>query len=357
MSESGNCSSPYDSDSDDNFKQSEIIFKTNSLELLDCESDEVIVRSNISEIRRNTENYQATVAQSLDACSSDSCTMSKSESFHSGNEFIEKEPEPEQTSEDFFSDPDFMFRHHIFILSTAGKPIYSLNFSEDKLATLFGLLQALVSVVQSNEDDSIKSIQAHDLKFVFLQKGPLILVAVTKIQRSTIQIQNQLLDVYNQIISIVTLQHLNHVYEKRKNYDLRKLLAGSERLIDHLLINDKKKKVSNNPFSFLTHSIRILPLDPSIRETITGAIQANCSKIKNLVFAILICNNKLITLVRMKNFHIHADDLRLLFNLIECTESFKSAESWTPICLPKFDSNGFLHAHVSYISDDCEACL
>jgi hypothetical protein len=250
-----------------------------------------------------------------------------------------------------------MFRHHIFILSTAGKPIYSLNFSEDKLATLFGLLQALVSVVQTDEDDSIQTIQAHDLKFVFLQKGPLILVAVTKIQRSTIQIQNQLLDVYNQIISIVTLQHLNHVYEKRKNYDLRKLLAGSERLIDHLLINDKKKKVSNNPFSFLTHSIRILPLDPSVRDTITNAIQSNCSKIKNLVFAILICNNKLITLVRMKNFYIHADDLRLLFNLIECTESFKSAESWTPICLPKFDSNGFLHAHVSYISDDCEACL
>lgn len=48
---------------------------------------------------------------------------------------------------------------------------------------------------------------------------------------------------------------------------------------------------------------------------------------------------------------------RLLFNLIDCSESFKTAESWTPICLPKFDSDGFLHAHVSYLSDDCQACL
>lgn len=43
--------------------------------------------------------------------------------------------------------------------------------------------------------------------------------------------------------------------------------------------------------------------------------------------------------------------------MIDCSESFKTAESWSPICLPKFDSNGFLHAYVSYLSDDCQACL
>lgn len=43
--------------------------------------------------------------------------------------------------------------------------------------------------------------------------------------------------------------------------------------------------------------------------------------------------------------------------MVDCSESFKSAESWTPICLPKFDSDGFLHAHVSYLSEDCQACL
>ena len=31
--------------------------------------------------------------------------------------------------------------------------------------------------------------------------------------------------------------------------------------------------------------------------------------------------------------------------------------SWTPLCLPKFDSSGFLHAHVSYLSDTSPACL
>ena len=59
----------------------------------------------------------------------------------------------------------------------------------------------------------------------------------------------------------------------------------------------------------------------------------------------------------MKKYFIHPADLHLVFNLINSTESFKHSESWTPICLPKFDSGGFLHAHVSYLTDDSPACL
>lgn len=262
-------------------------------------------------------------------------------------------------AEDYLHDPKFLAKKkHVFILSSAGKPIYTMHGNEHKLATLFGVMQALVSFVQSN-NDSIKSIHAMGVKFVFLVKSPLILVAISRTSHSVQQVQLQLTDVYNQILSTLTLTSMQKTFERQKNFDLRRLLAGSERLIDHLLINDKcdHKLVSNNPFSFMTHSVRILPLQPSIRDNIIGAIQNNCSKIKNLVFAVLIANNKLIALVRMKKYFIHPADLRLIFNLIECSESFKSAESWTPICLPKFDSSGFLHAHVSYLAEDCQACL
>lgn len=81
---------------------------------------------------------------------------------------------------------------HVFILSTAGKPVYSLHGSEEKLNTLCGLLQALVSVVQSG-DDSIRTITAMNTKFVFLVKSPLILVGVNKSKRSEQQILNQLM--------------------------------------------------------------------------------------------------------------------------------------------------------------------
>ncbi|XP_022222411.1 LOW QUALITY PROTEIN: vacuolar fusion protein MON1 homolog A [Drosophila obscura] len=246
---------------------------------------------------------------------------------------------------------------HIFILSEAGKPIFSLHGNEDKLVTLFGVIQALVSFVQLGQD-AITSIHAGGIKFAFMQRSSLILVAATRTNMSVQQLHLQLGDVYNQILSILTYSHMTKIFEKRKNFDLRRLLSGSERLFFNLLANDSSSaRVSNNIFTFLTNSIRVFPLSTTVRSQITSAIQSNCSKIKNLVFAVLIANNKLIALVRMKKYSIHPADLRLIFNLVECSESFKSSENWSPICLPKFDMNGYLHAHVSYLADDCQACL
>ena len=59
----------------------------------------------------------------------------------------------------------------------------------------------------------------------------------------------------------------------------------------------------------------------------------------------------------MKKFVIHPADLHLIQNLVDSSESFKTGESWMPICLPRFDSSGYMHAHVSYLAEDCQACL
>jgi vacuolar fusion protein MON1 len=94
-----------------------------------------------------------------------------------------------------------------------------------------------------------------------------------------------------------------------------------------------------------------LPLVPTIRDSITNAIKTSCYKIQNLVFGIIIANNKLVGVVSMKKFQIHPSDLRLLINMIGCTESYKTSEGWVPICLPKFNPNGHLYAHISYLAE------
>ncbi|KAL7307903.1 hypothetical protein TKK_0000219 [Trichogramma kaykai] len=119
----------------------------------------------------------------------------------------------------------------------------------DEQVTVMGVMQALVSFVQAG-NDMIRSIHAGDTNFVFIVKGPLTLVAVSKTKESVSLLVLQLTFVYNQILSILTQSQLTRV-----------------------------------------------------------------------------------------------------------SESFKAAESWTPICLPRFDSNGFMHAHVSYVAEDCQACL
>ncbi|XP_042895064.1 protein SAND [Parasteatoda tepidariorum] len=252
---------------------------------------------------------------------------------------------------DELNDPVWKYqKNHIFILSEAGKPIYSRHGSEDHLVTLMGVMQALVSFVQHN-GDMIRSIHAGDRKFVFLHRIPLILVAVTSSKASVPQLLGHLTYVYNQIVSVFTMSNLNKIFEKRSNFDLRRLLGGAEKFLDSLT------EVLDTDPCFLLSAVKCLSLDNSIREIIGQTLAQYCGKIKNIVFAILLVDNQLVTLVRMKKYYLHPADLHIVMNLISSSESFKSVETWLPICLPKFDSSGFLHAHISYVDDDCKTCL
>ncbi|KAK8403665.1 hypothetical protein O3P69_000038 [Scylla paramamosain] len=259
--------------------------------------------------------------------------------------------EEECVDEEYLHSPEWIQKEkHVFILSESGKPIYTRYGKEDRLVTLFGLMQALVSFVADSED-VIRCIVAGDHKFVFLVKSPMILVGVSHSVASIPQLIMQLTYVHNQIVSVLTGSALTRMFEKRRNYDFRHLLGGTERLLDNLL-----NMLDSHP-SFLLGGVQCLPLATATRDTITQTIIQYCSKIKNLVFGLIICQNQLISLVRMKKFLLHPADLHLLFNLVNATESLKTSENWMPICLPKFDPNGYLYGHVSYLADDCEACL
>lgn len=80
--------------------------------------------------------------------------------------------------------------------------------------------------------------------------------------------------VFNQITSVLTLTQLNRIFEQRRNYDLRRLLSGAERLIDHLLDFMEKEP------AFILGAVKCLPLQLSVRDSISQAITQACSKIK-----------------------------------------------------------------------------
>ncbi|KAL1448154.1 hypothetical protein WDU94_001880, partial [Cyamophila willieti] len=241
---------------------------------------------------------------------------------------------------------------HIFILSSSGKPVYSRYGCEDKLATLFGVMQALVSFVEDSDEDHIQSIKAGDMYFSFLSKGYLIVVSVGRYQHSDeTLLQQQLLYIYNQIISTLTLSQLTKIFEQHRNFDLRRLLSGSERLI-HTLVDFTETQIE-----FVLSSYRCLSLSGSTRDQISNVISSTCSKIKNLVFIILIGSNRIISYLHMKKYNLRPMDIHLILNLVQSSESFKTAEIWTPLCLPQFDASGYLYSHVSYLADDCPACM
>ena len=182
--------------------------------------------------------------------------------------------------------------------------------------------------------DNIRAIKSKGTTIVFLNRKPLILVAVTHTTESATQLIVQLTYLYHQLLSVLTLNQLSRIFEERKGYDLRKMIAGSERLLDSLA-----NSMDQDPSSHVLSAVKVLPMVSSLRESISSVIKQNCSKTQNqVVFALLIAENQLITLVRMKDYFIHPADLHLIFNLVSSSESFKLSESWTPICLPKFDS-------------------
>uniref|UniRef100_A0A3Q1F2I4 Vacuolar fusion protein MON1 homolog n=1 Tax=Acanthochromis polyacanthus TaxID=80966 RepID=A0A3Q1F2I4_9TELE len=250
--------------------------------------------------------------------------------------------------EDVSSEAWRSHRKHVFVLSEAGKPIYTRYGTEEALSSTMGVMMALVSFVEA-EKNIIRSIHADGCKVVFLTKSPLVLVGVSRSCQSDKELLRELQYIYYQIVSLLTLTQLNHIFQHKQNYDLRRLLAGSEYLTDNLL-----HRLDRDP-GLLLSAVTCLPLASSSRDVVSSSLQA--AKAKNLVFSILLAGDRLVTLVRKKDQFLHHIDLHLVFNLVGSSSSFREGEGWTPICLPKFNTAGFFHAHISYLEPRSELCL
>ncbi|XP_004834126.1 vacuolar fusion protein MON1 homolog A isoform X1 [Heterocephalus glaber] len=261
------------------------------------------------------------------------------------------EPPGEGPEEGDEKDPTEAWRlhqKHVFVLSEAGKPVYSRHGSEEALSSTMGVMVALVSFLEADKN-AIRSIHADGYKVVFVRRSPLVLVAVARTRQSAQELAQELLYIYYQILSLLTGAQLSHIFQQKQNYDLRRLLSGSERITDNLL-----QLMARDP-SFLMGAARCLPLAAAVRDAVSASLQQ--ARARSLVFSILLAHNQLVALVRRKDQFLHPIDLHLLFNLISSSSSFREGEAWTPVCLPKFNSAGFFHAHISYLEPDTDLCL
>eukprot|EP01088_Endostelium_zonatum_P017174 TRINITY_DN4933_c0_g1_i1.p1 TRINITY_DN4933_c0_g1~~TRINITY_DN4933_c0_g1_i1.p1 ORF type:complete len:450 (+),score=93.10 TRINITY_DN4933_c0_g1_i1:48-1397(+) len=240
-------------------------------------------------------------------------------------------------------------KKHIFILSSSGRPIYSRFGDELKICTIMGVIQAIVSFVAVG-GDSIKSIIAGDHRIVFLLKGPLYFVLVTSNKEPITELQRQLEYLYNQIISTLTLA-VNKIYASNSNYDLRGLLSGTEKFIDSLI------KTSAIQLSYFINAKSILKLPYSIRFNTTTILQSAPAKPSSVAYAIMLCQDQVVNFIRPKKHLLQNEDLNLITNFIRLSPSIKQYESWIPLCLPKFNSSGYLHCYITYLIPEIDLSL
>ncbi|KAJ9107806.1 hypothetical protein QFC19_002711 [Naganishia cerealis] len=72
----------------------------------------------------------------------------------------------------------------------------------------------------------------------------------------------------------------------------------------------------------------------------------------NLLYVVLVVGNKIVTLLRPRKHSIHPTDLHLLLNVLAASPALRTSQTWLPICLPKFNPDGFVYAFISYIRYD-----
>lgn len=67
------------------------------------------------------------------------------------------------------------------------------------------------------------------------------------------------------------------------------------------------------------------------------------------LFGVLLTQTAIVAVAQSRAHVMHPHDLLLLANLVRSNESFRQAETFTPICLPHFNPTAFLHAYVQYL--------
>lgn len=150
------------------------------------------------------------------------------------NKFHRKFKRSQQFVHEHNRDPDW-YKHnkHIIICSWSGRPIFSLYGDETKLSAYMGVVSAIISNFQ-RLDDVVRTIIAGDTKFVFLLKGPVYLLAISRTPESVKQLKTQLNYVHDQILSVLTI-NCHRILENRPQYDIRNLMVGTETLLADLI--------------------------------------------------------------------------------------------------------------------------
>lgn len=206
-----------------------------------------------------------------------------------------------------------------------------------------GIIQTIISFYQDS-DDPLKSFVAGDTKFVILAQGPLYLVAISRLLESDYTLRLQLDALYMQILSTLTLPALTHLFSVRPSTDLKRPLQGTENLLSSLADSFTK----GSPTTLLS-ALECLKIRKAHRRTINNALLK--TRADSLLYGLVAAGGRLVSVIRPKKHSLHPGDLQLLFNMIFEADGVKAGggESWIPVCLPGFNSSGYLYMYVSFL--------
>jgi hypothetical protein len=163
-----------------------------------------------------------------------------------------------------------------------------------------------------------------------------------------------------------------------------KILPGTDNFSLSLLAD------MQTDFTYLTSTLQPLRMTAALRDAAASALVPP-SKIKvsgrdrngrrntdqkmdialqDLLYLLLVADGKIVTLLRPRRHSVHPSggstrnllaflqrtnplaalsDLLLVLNMLKTSAALRTQETWLPVCLPKFNPDGFVYTFISYV--------
>lgn len=255
--------------------------------------------------------------------------------------------------------------HNVIVMSESGKPIFSRFGSQGKIARICGLVQALRTAIHGSKSTlglgEIQSIRSNKLCIVFMTVESITLVSIsertkpnggnknenTDVMETEAYGRLQLEYVYAHIILMLT-NNVQSIYIQNPAFDLRSMINSSDNLIRGIL---DESGPEGNAGPFLVSGVQsCFPISYKLRHKCSKVLQSIAGRIENnSAFALLIVGDRLLTVVQpsFRPHQLRVSDLYLILNFINKQPGLISSELWIPMCLPRFNSSGFLYAYTS----------
>ena len=265
---------------------------------------------------------------------------------------------------------------HLWLLSFAGKPVYSRHGDESMLSSKMGMLAGIIGVVNDTKD-SLQFFVAGACKFVFLVRGPIYLVMASRTLEPVLLLRAQL-DYICEFCSATSFaapaattaaavaadistctpdahlifsatSRIIELLNKSSSTDIRNFLAeGHEDVLERLQVS------LDSQLHYMLMGYICLPMAGQMREAVTREVQ----KVQpdNALYAVIFSENLIVTYVEKKGLTLDVDDLLLLVNWANVKlDSCKPRTDLTvdenaiqeTVCLPNLDTRANAYAYAA----------
>ncbi|RNF01341.1 putative vacuolar fusion protein MON1 B-like [Trypanosoma rangeli] len=291
-------------------------------------------------------------------------------------------PSPLFTASKCVATDDILRRHdkHVFILTSAGKPVFTRHGDEREFSEVFGVFQVIMAMArqrhgdaaamqQQRQHESLRRIKAGDLSLYFYVAEELIYVLVTRTGESMRSCMSQLRQIHLQLLGLVP--NVSSILSRCPSYDLRRLISSTESGVLRQLIRRYSREEC-----YLFRCLAAAPLSVKWRRLMesllaqhhgTGfptpnstdgsdenpaADASHSATAKNHLYSFVFFRGRVVCAVGPADSDapLHVEDVLVLLNFTRCLADSQVGEIWAPLCLPMYNNTGYLWCYCANMS-------